>query len=184
MFVSDEPSVFASGGVQLSVAEPVVGAGAGAGVGVGAGAGAGAGAGVGVGAGAGAGAGVGVGVGVGAGAGAGAGVGVGVGVGAGAGAGAGAGVGVGVGVGAGAGVGVGVGAGAGVPTVIEKGARRAVEIPSLTAMTMFLYVPTLFCRGQPYNTPLLLLNHVHEGEFSTVKRNRRPLVVLAFGVNI
>jgi hypothetical protein len=89
-----------------------------------------------------------------------------------------------VGVGAGAGAGAGVGVVLGCPTVIENGARRAVEIPSVTAMTMFWYVPTLPCRGQPYSTPLLLLNHVHDGEFCTVKRNRRPLVVLAFGVNM
>jgi len=67
--------------------------------------------------------------------------------------------------------------------VIENGARLAVDMPSVTEMTMFLYVPTALCLGQPYSTPLLLLNHVHDGEFSTVKRNRRPLVEVAFGVN-
>lgn len=99
--------------------------------------------------------------------------------------GVGAGGGVGVGFGGVVGVGVGVGAGVvfGLPTVIAKGASRAVETPSDTEITMFEYTPALRELGMPYNTPRLLLNHVQPGELATLNRSARPLLDFARGMN-
>jgi hypothetical protein len=53
--------------------------------------------------------------------------------------------------------------GAVLVTVIENGAREAVDTPSLTVMMMLEYVPTFTSVGVPVSSPVLLLKVAQVG---------------------
>jgi hypothetical protein len=81
-----------------------------------------------------------------------------------------------------------VGAGSDVEEVLARtcmanAGRVALFQPSLTAITMFEYVPTLPAEGLPESCPVLLLKVAHEGWLLIAKTRVRPDVALADGVN-
>jgi hypothetical protein len=61
-----------------------------------------------------------------------------------------------------------------VLTVIENGASETFFEPSVTAIVMFAYVPTLDAVGVPLRRPVAALNVVHAGRFTMLKRSGSP----------
>lgn len=79
-----------------------------------------------------------------------------------------------------------VGGGGGVvlaSTCMANAGRVAFFQPSLTAITMFGYVPMLPAEGVPESCPVLLLKVAHEGMLVIAKTTGRPNVSVAEGVN-
>ncbi len=68
-------------------------------------------------------------------------------------------------------------------TCIANAGRVALFQPSLTAITMFEYVPALPAEGVPESCPLLLLKVAHDGLLEIAKTKVRPDVSVAEGVN-
>jgi hypothetical protein len=58
-------------------------------------------------------------------------------------------------------------------TCTLKAGSVAVRLPSLTAMTMFEYVPTFAVVGVPDSWPLLLEKVAHDGRFEIAKTSVR-----------
>jgi hypothetical protein len=71
---------------------------------------------------------------------------------------------------------------AGACTWIEKGAREALWVPSLTLMTMFESVPTSAVGGVPESCPVAELKLAHGGAFATLKVTVLPSGSDATGV--
>jgi hypothetical protein len=68
-------------------------------------------------------------------------------------------------------------------TCTEKAGRVAFFRPSLTAITMFEYVPTPPAEGAPDSCPVLVLKIAHGGMLAMAKTRLRPCESLAAGVN-
>lgn len=68
-------------------------------------------------------------------------------------------------------------------TCMPNAGRVALLQPSLTAITMFEYPPTLPTEGVPESCPVPLLKVAHEGMLVIAKTKLRPDVALADGVN-
>ncbi len=73
-------------------------------------------------------------------------------------------------------------AGACAVTVILKDARDAAALPSLTPMTMALYVPSWLEEAVPVNAPVEVLNDAQDGLFCTEKVRVLPSGSLAAGL--
>ena len=75
------------------------------------------------------------------------------------------------------------GAAAGVAvTTMEKAAREALCVPSLTDMVMLESVPASELAGMPVRAPVVLLNVAHEGLLVIVKVSVAPLGSVVVGV--
>jgi hypothetical protein len=70
---------------------------------------------------------------------------------------------------------------AGLLTAIANAGSCAVACPSLTLITMLLYVPTLLAAGVPCNRPVVALNVAHDGAFVIEYVNGLPSGSLAVG---
>ena len=68
-------------------------------------------------------------------------------------------------------------------TCTENGDRVAVLQPSLTAIAILEYVPTLLLEGAPDSWPLLVLKLAQAGMLAIAKTRVRPSESLAVGVN-
>ena len=68
-------------------------------------------------------------------------------------------------------------------TCMGNAGRVALFQPSLTAITMFEYMPTLLAEGAPESCPVLLLKVAHDGLLVIAKTKVRPEVSVAEGVN-
>jgi hypothetical protein len=64
-----------------------------------------------------------------------------------------------------------------------KAGRVAFFTPSLTAITMLEYVPTLAAEGAPESCPLLALKVAQAGLLVIAKTSVRPYESVAAGVN-
>ncbi len=69
-------------------------------------------------------------------------------------------------------------------TAIAKAGKVALVVPSLTAMAMFEYVPTLAAVGVPDNSPVALLKVAQLGAFFTLKLSTVPLGSVVAGVKL
>lgn len=79
----------------------------------------------------------------------------------------------------------GVFAGGGVLLTVTLNAGSAVVVlPSLTLMTMSLYVPTLPAPGVPRSRPVASVNVAHAGGFKTENVSESPSASLALGVKL
>ena len=67
-------------------------------------------------------------------------------------------------------------------TVIVKGARAALSVPSLAEITMLASVPTSPLPGVPLNCPVAMLKVAQLGLFWMLKLSVFPLGSLADGV--
>ncbi len=65
-------------------------------------------------------------------------------------------------------------------TVIANPGNIAVDLPSLTAMTIVLLLPDTV--GVPDNLPVLALNAAHEGTFEALKVSVSPFASFPVGV--
>ena len=72
---------------------------------------------------------------------------------------------------------------AGACTWIEKAAREALKVPSLTVMTMLEKVPTSAVGGVPESWPELGLKLAHDGAFTMLNVRALPFGSAAAGVN-
>ena len=68
-------------------------------------------------------------------------------------------------------------------TVIVKAGSAAVAVPSLTLITMFVYVPTFAAVGVPWSWPVPAVNVAHAGRFAIENVNGLLFGSLAVGVN-
>ena len=68
-------------------------------------------------------------------------------------------------------------------TAIENAANETVEVPSLTRIVMFEYVPTFELLGVPDRRPVVVLNVAHDGLLAILKVSLLPFGSLAVGVN-
>src|SRR5262245_33406420 len=68
-------------------------------------------------------------------------------------------------------------------TMIENAGSCAVAWPSLTPMTMLLFVPTSLAVGMPCNCPVVVLNVAHAGLFVIENVSASPSRSVAVGVN-
>jgi hypothetical protein len=66
---------------------------------------------------------------------------------------------------------------------MANGGSAALEVPSLTLMSMFEYVPTFAAAGVPLNWPVLVLKVAHEGLLLIEKVSGLPLGSVVVGVN-
>ena len=69
-------------------------------------------------------------------------------------------------------------------TVIENAGNGVDALPSLTLMTMLLYVRTCVAPGVPCNAPVVTLNVAHVGRLAIANVNALPSGSLAVGVNV
>jgi hypothetical protein len=68
-------------------------------------------------------------------------------------------------------------------TTIANAGSEAVELPSLTRMTMFEYVPVCVLLGVPDSLPVVVLKAAQAGLFAMLKVSVLPSGSLAVGVN-
>jgi len=68
-------------------------------------------------------------------------------------------------------------------TTIEKAGSDADALPSLTPITMPLFVPTSLAAGVPCNRPVVVLNVAHAGLLVIENVNESPSGSLAVGWN-
>ena len=78
---------------------------------------------------------------------------------------------------------VGVAAAEGAATVMENAGSVTVELPSLTVMRMFAYVPAWATLGTPYSVPRRDPNEAHEGLFWMLNFSGRSVFRNTVGVN-
>ena len=67
-------------------------------------------------------------------------------------------------------------------TTMEKAAREALCVPSLTDMVMFESVPASALEGVPVSAPVVLLNEAQEGLLLIMKVSVPPLGSEVVGV--
>src|SRR5262245_60736681 len=64
---------------------------------------------------------------------------------------------------------------------MENAGSSTVSLPSLTVMTMLLYVPTSVPDGRPVKRPVCVSNVAHDGRLRILKLSASPSASLAHG---